>query len=287
MPIEPILQFAQSHHLLVFEDCAQAYVGDHYRGHPQSDVSLFSFGPIKTATALAGGMLRFRDVKLCKAVRSHQQQWSVQPRLRFLKRIVKYSLLTLLSYRLMYSLFVAICWLLHENHDRIINKSVQGFPGDRFFTQIRQRPSVPLLLLLERRLQHFNRDRIVERMTLVKQVTQRVPSLQQPGCQASNHTHWVFPIMCDRPQHMMQYLWSKGFDATQAGSSLYVVEPPADRPELAPIEAQQAFEHLLYLPLYTGISSQDVDRLAHTLNEHASESTAKSTAKSTSKAQKF
>lgn len=31
------------------QDCAEAYVGPSYRGHPQSDVVLFSFGTIKVA----------------------------------------------------------------------------------------------------------------------------------------------------------------------------------------------------------------------------------------------
>ncbi len=65
----------------------------------------------------------------------------------------------------------------------------------------------------------------------------------------------------------MRYLWGKGFDATQGGSSLYVVAPPVDRPELAPVEAQQVFQQLLYLPVYVGLSSQHIERLAAALNE--------------------
>ncbi|MEM8810525.1 MAG: DegT/DnrJ/EryC1/StrS family aminotransferase [Cyanobacteria bacterium P01_G01_bin.38] len=103
MPMEPIVSFAQAHNLRVIEDCAQAYVGEQYRGHPESDVSLFSFGPIKTATALAGGILQFRDTSLCDAVRECQARWPIQSRLRFLNRILKYSLLMMLSYRATYS----------------------------------------------------------------------------------------------------------------------------------------------------------------------------------------
>eukprot|EP00961_Rhodomonas_salina_P101196 1361985-Rhodomonas_salina.1 len=48
---QPVIEFAQAHNLLVIEDCAEAFDGLRYKGHPKSDVVLFSFGPIKFATA--------------------------------------------------------------------------------------------------------------------------------------------------------------------------------------------------------------------------------------------
>ncbi|MEM9162036.1 MAG: DegT/DnrJ/EryC1/StrS family aminotransferase [Cyanobacteria bacterium P01_F01_bin.4] len=268
MPIDPIVSFAQAHNLLVIEDCAQAYVGQQYRGHPESDVSLFSFGPIKTATALAGGILQFREISLCDAVREQQDRWPIQSRLRFLSRILKYSLLMMLSYRATYRVFISICSVFKLNHDRIISQSVQGFAGRDFFVRIRQQPSAVLLALLERRLKRFEPDRIAERVSLAEQLIQRTPGLKRPGSKASEHTHWVFPILCDCPEQLMYYLWHKGFDATQGGSSLYVLEPPANRTEMDPIEAKQAFSQLLYLPLYPGMSLGDIERLALALHEY-------------------
>ena len=268
MPMQPILHFAQAYNLLVIEDCAQSYAGKTYWGHPQSDVSLFSFGPIKTATALAGGILRFRDPSLCNAVRLCQDRWPVQSRLRFLTRICKYSLLMMLSYRAAYSVFVGVCSVFKKDHDRLISNSVRGFQGEDFFTRIRQRPSSALLALLERRLRRFDPNSIAQRVRLAEQLIRLTPSLRRVGSRASEHTHWVFPVLCDCPEELMHYLWSEGFDATQGGSSLYVIDPPANRPELKPVEAQQAFQQLLYLPIYIGISSQDVERLADVLNEY-------------------
>ncbi|NEQ44408.1 MAG: hypothetical protein F6K00_12950 [Leptolyngbya sp. SIOISBB] len=265
MPMEPILRFARVHHLLVIEDCAQAYVGQEYWGHPHSDVSLFSFGPIKTATALAGGILRFREASLGEAVRACQEHWPVQSRLSFLARLCKYALLMLLSYRASYSVFVSLCSLMRQNHDHIISQSVRGFPGDHFLNRIRHRPSSALLALLERRLTRFDPHRITQRINLAEQLINLAPSLKLAGSQALAHTYWVLPILCPSPEELMHYLWSRGFDATQGGASLYVVEPPADRPELNPVEAQQAFRQLLYLPVYVGISVQDIEQLADVL----------------------
>ncbi|MEO0647109.1 MAG: aminotransferase class I/II-fold pyridoxal phosphate-dependent enzyme, partial [Cyanobacteria bacterium J06650_10] len=69
MQMEPIVGFAKTHNLFIVEDCAQAYQGDAYRGHLKTDVCLFSFGPIKTATALGGGLLCFQSDSLCETVR--------------------------------------------------------------------------------------------------------------------------------------------------------------------------------------------------------------------------
>ena len=57
LPLQPFAGKAKEHGLLLWEDCAQAFDGC-YAGHPEADAVMFSFGPIKTATALGGGLLR-------------------------------------------------------------------------------------------------------------------------------------------------------------------------------------------------------------------------------------
>ena len=69
VPMEPILALAREHGLLVIEDCAQAYTGSEFRGHAEADASMFSFGPIKTATALGGAVIRVRDDRLLDRMR--------------------------------------------------------------------------------------------------------------------------------------------------------------------------------------------------------------------------
>src|SRR6185503_12481171 len=86
MPIGPLAQFARDRSLLLIEDCAQANDG-RYRGHPESDVRLFSFGSIKRQTALGGGILSFRDAGLAAAVREHVGRYPVQPRRDFARRV--------------------------------------------------------------------------------------------------------------------------------------------------------------------------------------------------------
>lgn len=58
----PVAGVASRHGLLLWEDCAQVFTGlAGYLGHPESDAAFFSFGVIKRATALGGGVARIRD----------------------------------------------------------------------------------------------------------------------------------------------------------------------------------------------------------------------------------
>ncbi|MEL7501173.1 MAG: DegT/DnrJ/EryC1/StrS family aminotransferase [Cyanobacteria bacterium J06554_6] len=266
MPMQAIVDFAQVHQLLVIEDSAQTYTGSQDWGHPQSDVSLFSFGPIKTATALGGGVLIFREPSLRDAVRAHQSQWPLQRRWSFWLRLWKYSGLMLLSARANYRLFVALCGLFNVNHDRLIASSVRGFAGGEFFAKIRQRPSTPLLSLMARRIGQFDPVKIDRRRQIAEQAIAQLFRIRRPGDRADHHTHWVFPILHSQPDQLIVYLCSRGFDATRGGSSLCVVEPPAGRSESRPTRAEATFEQLLYLPIYEGLSSDDVARLASAVN---------------------
>jgi dTDP-4-amino-4,6-dideoxygalactose transaminase len=270
MPLEPVLSAAREHGLFVIEDCAQAYCADPYRGHPECDVSLFSFGPIKTATALAGGLITFRDRSLRGRVAERQAGWPVQGRGRFLTRICKYSFLKLLSYRPVFSLFYQGCRIVGASHDEIISASVRGFSGTGagpgFFERIRQQPSFPLLALLARRLKSDGTG-IEERASLARRAIGLMPDVERPGDQAPWHTHWVFPIQEDEPEMLIPSLWARGFDATRGASSLCVVDPPADRPEMEPARARRAFSRLLYLPVHPGLRRRDVERLAQAVQE--------------------
>lgn len=261
MPLGPVLEFARENGLVVFEDCAQAYAGPEDLCPPQADVSMFSFGTIKTATALGGGILCFRDPRFLEAVHRHQSGWPIRSRSHFLSRLLKYSLLMLLSYRPLYSLFTGLCRLLGIDHDRLIGERVRGFPGEDLLRQIRHRPSAALLSLLERRIRKFDRETIVRRTAAARLAIEQMPSIRRPGAEAPDHTHWVFPILQEESADLQQILWKKGFDATRGATSLCVVDPPADRPELEPVAARQAFQSLLYLPVYAGLSRRCIERL--------------------------
>jgi dTDP-4-amino-4,6-dideoxygalactose transaminase len=265
MPMEPVIRAARSRGLLVIEDCAQAFSGNDYRGHPESDVSLFSFGPIKTATALGGAILRVRDARLRARMRSLQNSYPRQSRREYLGKLLKYSGLKLLSYRLPYALFVAACRVLGANHDSVVGGAARSFAGLDFFPAIRRQPAPALVALLERRLKRFDDRAIAARIHSAKLLLDQLPAAVHPGARAAVHTHWVVPVYCEFPDELLHRLWQQGFDATRGTSSLYVVPPEAG-------EAGRVMAGVVYLPVNPGMSRRTLERLARATREFLSAS---------------
>jgi len=54
----------KKHKIPLFEDCAEGYSGNSYNGDPNADITVFSFGPIKTATAFQGAISIIRNKNL-------------------------------------------------------------------------------------------------------------------------------------------------------------------------------------------------------------------------------
>jgi len=265
-PLDPVFDRARDHGLFVIEDCAQAYVGPGWRGSEQADASLFSFGTIKTATAVGGALLRIADSGLLGKVREIESAWPVGSRLRYLLRVRKSALLKLCSSRAAFSLLANSCRLAGRDHDTFLNRTVRGFPGKDLLGQLRQQAPAPMLALLDRRLSRFAPERLAERAErgarLVARCGDRVRLL---GHAASEHTWWVFPVLADRPGELIVAMRAAGFDATQ-GASMGIVEAPAGREDTAP-NIRELFGQIVYLPLYREMPPREVDRMADVLLE--------------------
>ena len=97
MPLEALIRVARQNEILVIEDCAQAFDGQGFIGTQSTDVSLFSFGPIKSATALGGAMMRVNDKTLLCQIRRHHDRYPIQSKKAYAFRLAKYAALKLLS----------------------------------------------------------------------------------------------------------------------------------------------------------------------------------------------
>jgi dTDP-4-amino-4,6-dideoxygalactose transaminase len=265
MPVDEITRLARERGLVLVEDCAQVFTGDAWRGHRDSDACLFSFGPIKTATALAGGIASFRDAGLRERVGAVQERWPVYSRWRYLMRILKYAGFVLLGRRTLYGAFAALCRACGTDVERVLASSVRGFAGGDFFSKIRCQPPYPLLALLRHRIEHYDTAGVARRIALAARARELMPRLPVLGSEASNHSCWVFPARHGDADRLMRHLVKRGFDATRGASSLDVVGAPPGREE--PAQARQAMGEVLYLPVHEGMDMSDVDRLAKAVAE--------------------
>lgn len=264
----PIAQVARERGWLLIEDCAQSFTGDPPRGERLSDVSLFSFGPIKTATALAGGVLVVRDRGILDRMRAAQSAHPRLGRLTYFARLLKYSGLVALSKRPCYTLFVRLCRLLGGDHDAVIERSVRSFAGGDLFARIRRRPSAALLSLLARRIEARDSRRVDGRMARAWRLTSRMPGgLTIPAARAPYHSFWVYPVLAGEPDRVVTTLRAAGFDATRASSLRCVPAPPATdrRPPIEPCEAQRILAGVVYLPVCGEMPARAVDAMAGAL----------------------
>lgn len=262
MPLDEVAAFTNARGLYLIEDCAQAYTGRDYRGHPLSDACMFSFGPIKTNTALGCGVLRIKDAQVLAQMRRLQGCYPVQTRGWFLRRLCKYAGIKLLLTRPGYTVFVAVCRRLSKSHDGVLSAALRGFPGPGLFRKIRRQPGYSLLALLERRLNNFRASSIKRRTATAEAALRRMPEIPRPGSDAAVHTHWVYPIRSVNPDALMRHLWGIGLDATRGASSLFVIDPPHRRLEAVPVEAKAVLQSVLYLPVYPEMPERDLERMA-------------------------
>ncbi len=253
--LDPVAALARSHRLLLVEDCAQAWVGNHQPGDPRADVSMFSFGPIKTNTSLSGAVLEVRQRGLLEVIKRLQAAWPVQPNRAFFSRLIKYFVLKRIASRPGMALLSRLARLAGTSHDAWVARAARGFPGPGFFRKIRRQPSRALLELLHRRLARFDpstaRARQAVGQSMATRLARRFPV---PGIAAIRQTWWVLAIEVDEPAPLVEMLWREGFDATQ-WSSLQ----PVGEVELS--GCSKLLQHLVFLPFDLAMPAGELDRL--------------------------
>src|SRR5437016_13397398 len=161
MPMGPVIELAKKHGILVIEDCAQAFTGKDYTGHPETDVAMLSFGSIKTMTSLGGALLRVKDAELRRKMRVIQRTHPAQTRKEFAGTLLTHVILKLFTLPLLFGLFYRGCALWGTDFEELIAR-VRGLEEEDWLKEIQKQCSFPLLALLAHRLRTFDAARLKE-----------------------------------------------------------------------------------------------------------------------------
>lgn len=263
MPMDALADVADRHGLLLLEDCAQAFSGQGNTAHARTDVAFYSFGPIKTATALGGALLFFRDDALRRAALAVQAAWPVQPAPHYARRCVRHAALKLLSLRGPYTVFCTLCRLLRVDRNALIRGATRNFAPSELLPQLRQQPPAAMVALMLRRW-HEPAVAVVRRMVAAQALGDAMgDALGGDGAAlllgrtAAGHTHWVVPVRCAAPEQLARQLQARGFDASRSASSLTLIGDAR--------EARAWHDALLYLPVHEDCTPRDMRRLAAAL----------------------
>lgn len=250
--------------LVVLEDCAQAYTGHDYTGSPDADVALFSFGTIKTATALGGAVVRIVDPDVRERVRRRMAAWPIERRSRRAAKVGKYLALHGLARPVPFGILCRAVHAAGHDADAWVHASVRGFPGDDLARAIRHRPSAPLLVLLQRRLREDISHAIAARAEAGDALVARLPpTVRALGDASPVRTHWVMPVVAVEPDTVCGALRAAGFDAS-ALSSLIVVDGPDHGSNTL---VRQAMDRLVYVPVSPPHLDEMVDRLCSAVGD--------------------
>ena len=261
METEEIIAIARKHNLLVLEDAAQAYAGNRYQGNPETDIILFSFGLIKTNTAVRGAIVKIKDPNLYADVVYKNDRYDRQENGQFLKKLMKVVLIKLLTTRTIYTGFYKLINAMGKDFEKVLAGFTKGFAGADLLKQIRYRPCAANKKLLVKKMLSFKQDEIDCRVQMAKDILQDIPDSYKIGSRNKRHTHWVLPVETQDPNGLIRYLQINGFDASQKASSLIKLTT-ADH---VPAKDDLQTKNLVYLPAYTAMSAKDRNRLTQLL----------------------
>ena len=264
--VKPLIELCRKHQILFIEDCAQAFCGDRYCGDPQADVSLFSFGPIKSCTALGGAIASIRDATLAEQMRKIESTYPQRSKLWFYKRVLKYCGLKLLSLPLIYQQLISLLEYFKLDPDATINSFTRGFSQGDLLAKLRYRPPQGMHKLLWHRLRTFDNFWFKNREAKARLLIDRLsPEILYPGNQADFHSFWVFPILTDNPKLLIQKLRENGFDATRGNTSLTHLNQQQYLSENY-LKSEHLSKQILYLPVSGELPESEVIRLAQLVN---------------------
>ena len=263
--LDALAVLAEKHQLELIEDSAQHFVGADQCGHSGAVLTLFSFGPIKTASALGGAAMVVRDPLLRQRIQALLKSYAELPRRWYFKRILKFAGGRLLAYRIPCAIFIKCLRLLTRDYDRIISQMGRSFSGSGFLQRIRKKAPIALLYVLDRRLRSFTSEQQTARTKRGWWLREAMGGeLTIPGRSCLEETFWLTPVLLSEPEACRKALYDLGFDATQ-GLSLVVVDPPPGRLESVPTKVRGALEQMLFVPVHHDMNLKEVECLAEAL----------------------
>jgi perosamine synthetase len=258
-----VVAFAKRHRLLLWEDRAQAFMGPGDTGDAMADVSMYSFGALKTGTALGGALLKVRDRALLARMRAVQARWPVQSRGAYAAAAAKFFVFSLMTRPLPYGLLAWVHRALGRDFDSLVNSSVRAFRPGRLLPQLEVRPSAPSLAVLSYRLRSFDDGRLRRRAASGEWLAAHLPGgLQLAGAAMEARTHWLFPVLATEPDRLIAACRRAGFDAARGASSVCALAAPGGRPEAEPEQALRMMRSLVFLPAYPELPAGALERLA-------------------------
>jgi perosamine synthetase len=269
--LDPMFGLAKARGIVTVEDCAQAFNGRNYPGAAAADLNMFSFGPIKTATALGGALIRVRDPSLRDRMRDIQSHYPMQPEAMHRRRILQFMGLKLVTARPVLAAIYRFYNAKGEDYEDKLADRVRDVAPLKTAKNMRFQPSVTMLHLMNRRLARFDIEQVSARQSKGERLSGLIgTSVVQPAQANAHHDYWVFPLLVNEPRKFIKALRREGFDAADLPRSQHIAAPQ-DRPRLDPKTAAAAMRDLIVVPCYEAMSDRELVRQAAVIKRIAAD----------------
>ncbi len=262
LDLDPLFKLARAKGMVAVEDCAQAFNGRDYPGTAAAQVNMFSFGPIKTATALGGALIRVRSKDLCATMRDIQSRYPIQAEARQRKRIVQFMALKVATSRPVLGAIYRYYNARGQNYEDGLADRVRDVAPLKSAKNLRFQPSTTMLRMMERRLTAFAMKDVQARKHKGERLRDLLGTADLLPAQSNlHHDYWVFPLLVDNPKALIGDLRAAGFDAADLPRSQHI-GAPVDRPELEPAVAAGVMQRLIVVPCYDTMPERELARQA-------------------------
>lgn len=269
LDLDPLFALAKEHGIVAVEDCAQAFNGRDYPGSAIADVNMFSFGPIKTSTALGGALIRVKPEALRERMRAIQAAYPVQPESRQRQRLWRFMALKIITTRPVLALMYRFYNARGRDYQDDLANTVRDVVRLKTPRNLRCQPSATLLYLLNRRLSEFDMETIRARQAKGERLRDLIAGTTTLPAQANtHHDYWVFPLLVNEPRKFIDALRAAGFDAADQTRTQHI-PAPQDRPELEPNFAAKSMRGLIVIPCYDAMPDSELARQADVIRKVA------------------
>lgn len=247
----------------LIEDAAQAWDGA-YRGSPDADIVLFSFGPAKTASALGGAVAVFRDPQVAERFRAEERGLPPHALPWLPWRIAKFAVFRLFLRPALLGIVDRAGSLVGIDTDAAFSGAAKSFPRSKPMAAIRHSLPASMRHLMAHKLSVHpgtgeRRRRAGQLIGLLDE-----PAVV-PGSTCPDNSFWLTAVTAARPEALVEALRSAGFDASQRASSIVVL---ADDEAGPPPRAAAMMASVVYLPLTRYTGPDELARIAAIVNRH-------------------
>lgn len=283
--LDSALDVCAKYNVPLIEDVAETFMGLDYTGDPRAEFSFFSFGSMKTATALGGAICRVRDQKLFQEMKAMFDADPEQTNRTFIEKIAKtFPVQTAMNARGLATplLAVPLYRALHVTNFDYITWAVsrlRGFPGPDMMTRLRQRPCPALLETLLYRLRSLKsshyRLNTVTGMHFEGLMNRLNIDVQLIAPNADCRNFWLYPVLVRDASYAAPALRKNGVDVYQGATQLSAIRIPAefvnvkskDGSPLVPVpyNAINLMAHVIYLPVHKLVPRETMKFMAETM----------------------